>query len=327
MGWSLGGILAGAAKGFGGGIADWAGREIAEEKVIAKELRAEERQLAAEERTNIEHDRRQDRVQELADKRALAEKEGKALTMGYAEEEAVNAGHKPGTPAYYEAVSSFLARSGDTAGAKDYLAHASKEELARERLAMAAARRNGGGGSGGKSAEEKEEARYDKLDERNLKRLEGLSTIKGADGKTDGSAKVVVDEAYYSARAAGMPPSQALTESIQISKRAQAIVSASKGEIDGYGAAIKALDEIVTQREMRRDERATAEAARGAAIINSVNSSIPKAPDLGGMPDSFSEATADPFGGLRGTPAKGQVRTPGAKPDLVRFGPVPGVPR
>ena len=128
MGWSLGGILAGAAKGFGGGLADWAGREIAEEKVIARELRAEERQLAAEERTNTEYDRRQARVQELADKRALAEKESKAAVLGLASQAAADKGLKEGTPEFFKFVSKFADESGEIGLAEKYMARADKFE-------------------------------------------------------------------------------------------------------------------------------------------------------------------------------------------------------
>lgn len=191
MGWSLGGILAGAAKGFGGGLADWAGREIAEEKVIARELRAEERQLAAEERTNTEYDRRQERVQELANKLEMRNKDSRATVLGLAGEEAKAAGLKEGTPEFFKFVSKFADDSGETELGKEYMGRADKFEdndLRRKQIeaqlsAVAESRRG--------RADAKEEATNARKYQQDSKIIETLGTLSFREADPDNPGKTI----------------------------------------------------------------------------------------------------------------------------------------
>ena len=132
MGWSMSGILAGAAQGFGKGIADWAGREIADEKKIGEEARLVERQKEmARYNDEIAGNRdvsRAELAQKMADKSEVGKRESMAANMKLAGEEAAKAGLKEGTPEFFKFVSKFADDSGEVGLGEKYMGRADKFE-------------------------------------------------------------------------------------------------------------------------------------------------------------------------------------------------------
>ena len=137
MGWSLGGILAGAGKG----MVDWAGREIVAEKTAEHDAAQFERQkqLAAfqDELAAGREERTAELKKKFADKSAAEKKESQASAFEALEWAATKDpdGPKltPGTAGYYRFLGDKLDASGEPDMAKQMYANADKfEDNARE---------------------------------------------------------------------------------------------------------------------------------------------------------------------------------------------------
>lgn len=132
MGWSMSGILAGAAQGFGKGIADWAGREIADEKKIGEEARLVERQKEMarynDELAGARDVARAELTEKIKERVEMRDKESKATVLGLAGEEAAKAGLKEGTPEFFKFVSKFADDSGEVGLGEKYMGRADKFE-------------------------------------------------------------------------------------------------------------------------------------------------------------------------------------------------------
>jgi len=128
MGWSLGGILAGAGKG----MADWAGREIVAEKQAERDAAQFERQKELATFQDELQAGREERSMELkkkfADKMEMEKKDSQATVMQLGAEEAAAKGLKEGTPDFYKFMSKYAYDSGEKDIAKEYMGYADKFE-------------------------------------------------------------------------------------------------------------------------------------------------------------------------------------------------------
>jgi len=201
MGWSLGGILAGAGKG----MADWAGREIVAEKQAERDAEqfARQKELAVfqDELAAGRAERTAELTKRYADKAEMEKKESSASAF-----EALNWSAtsdpdgpklKPGSPEYYRYMGDKLDESGMPDMAKQMHANANTfEDNAIKREQVAASR-----AATSESRAARADAKMSEAERRELERVDrGFASVLGKyQVKDEDSGKMVPDPTAYTA--------------------------------------------------------------------------------------------------------------------------------
>jgi len=248
MGWSLGGILAGAGKG----MADWAGREIVAEKQAERDAAQFDRQkeLAAfqDELAAGRAERTAELTKRYADKTAAEKKESQANAFEALEWAATKDPDgpklKPGTADYYRFLGDKLDASGEPDMAKQMYSNADKFEDNALRNKQVNAQLAGVAESRAARADARSAAEDEKQFNRDAKQIDrlGAYTIKIPDPDNPGKTLVTEDKsgqaALYNLYQASNGNMALVT---QAGAGAQALMRSNPGKYPTLGSAVDAF--------------------------------------------------------------------------------------
>lgn len=305
MGWSLGGILAGAGKG----MADWAGREIVAEKQAERDAEqfARQKELATfqDELAAGRAERTAELTKRYADKTATEKKDTQASAFEALEWAATKDPEgpklKPGTAEYYRFLGDKLDASGEPDMAKQMYSNADKFEdnaIRREQNRVLAARAAGGGSS----AKQDEVDRKRELDIQ--KAIEGSGTFKRT-SKVDGETKTDIDSSGGDNLKLFYAQTGSLEDVHQAAGLAKSMVSKDPNLTMADATAL-AIRTVVTNAQKERARQGDADAAAGGKFMSGIEGDVGILDaSLGGMP-TFRDPNA-----IRGTGDK--LRSSGAQ--------------
>lgn len=272
MGWSLGGILAGAGKG----MADWAGREIVAEKQAERDAAQFERQkeLAAfqDELAAGRAERTAELTKRYADKTAAEKKESQAAAMESLDWAATKDPDgpklKPGTAPYYRFLGDKLDASGETDLAKQMYANADKFEdndIRREQNRALAAR-----AGGGSSAKQDEVDRKRELDIQ--KTIDAAGTFKRT-FKSDGETKTDIDSSGADNLKLFYAQTGDINDVHQAAGLAKTMVSKDP-TLTMADATALAIRTIVTNAQKQRAQQGDIDSAAGGRFMSGVEADV-----------------------------------------------------
>ena len=268
MGWSLKGILAGAGKG----MADWAGREIAAEKLAERDAAQFERQKEMSRYNDELAAAREERSLELKDKflekKAEQERTRETETLRLGDEDAKAAGLKPGTKEYNLFMGDFLRQSNFTALGEKYVAQADKfddNDLKRQQIAAQLA-------GVAESRRGREDARTQAADAKQFaldaKQIETLGTfaLRTPDPDNPGKSLTIEDKSGQAAlisiyqRSADDKGRGNMELVSEAAAAGQAMFSANPKQYPNLGAAIKAYEVAQIKKEEEKKKASSGSA-------------------------------------------------------------------